>query len=1093
MKPKVVRVDASGSTRGGYRTIGAAIAEAPDGAAIAVASGNYTEQLVVERPVTIYAESGRGGAVLSWHEGATLSCGAQAAVTGLTVRSTAATNGAAVRVEGGALIMEHCDVDSADYGVRVVDGSTAVVRGSRFTRGSVGVAVEGGRGWIEDCEFVDMACNGVAFIRSLEGSVEGSTIRGCGCHGVKIDDGAVCTIEGTDISGTAQSAIFVGGASLPTIRNCTIHDGNERGVQVTGRSTGVVEDCVITGMASSGIHVEQSANPVVRRTAMRGCRGNGIYVSDYGRGRFEECAIEGAHLAAVGVKSFGNPTVVSSTVVRGEQHGVHVLDNGRGTVEQLDVRDVRFQSFRVEGGGHLVVNGAATSGAGDCAVWVHGGSSAEFTRLEVRDTTKNAALVDGKATFENCTLLDCTEYGINLRNGGAKVTLRDTEIGRMGMDGVWVQESNELEAVASRFHDNTQAGVRVGEGGRATLEGCRVESNTGAGVAVETSLPVVVRGGVVRGNGGLPVEGGERPAVVVERVEIDTAITSTSGAPGPTGDGGRRSQEGLLADLDGLIGLDAVKQQVTALVDMIAVSQRRRDAGLPVPTMSRHLVFAGAPGTGKTTVARLYGQILASLGVLRTGQVVEVSRTDLVSENVGGTALKTTKKFTEAIGGVLFVDEAYALAPQPGGGVDFGREAIATLVKLMEDHRDDVVVIAAGYSAEMRAFLRSNTGLASRFSRTIEFPSYSPQELLKIVERLAGEHGYELAPDVREVLIGHFGAMKRGDTFGNGRVARQVFEEMTARQSQRLAAMPDATPDDLRQLSLPDLGEVGEGLGMRAAQRSHDPAQVTALMNELGGLVGLEKAKEEVTDVISLLAIARRRRAAGLPEPDLSRHLVFAGPPGTGKTTMARLYGRLLAALGVLATGQMVEVSRSDLVGQYVGQTAPKTREAFERARGGVLFIDEASTLVRGHDGAHDFGQEAIDTLLTLMENHRDEVVVIVAGPLDDMRRFTGSNPGLASRFSRTVVFDGYTTDELLTIFTAMAASSGYDCPPETLAAVSARFDAAARGPSFGNAREARRVLNEMISRQARRLAADLESTTEELRLLIPDDVAPIP
>lgn len=1095
MKPKVFRVDASGTTRGSYNSIAAALATVPNGAAVAVAPGAYNEQVVITRPVTLYAESGRGSAVLGWHDAATLTVRAQAAISGMTIRSTDASDAAAVWVEGGALIMEQCDVESADYGVKILAGSSAVVRKSRFTRGSVGVAVESGRGWVEDCEFVDMACNGVAFLGSMEGTVTGCTMRGCGCHGLKLDDGAVMTVENCDISDTARAAIYVGGKANPTIRNCRIHDGNERGVQISGSSGGVVEDCVIEGMASSGIHVEQSANPTIRRTTVRRCRGNGIYVSDYGRGRFEDCEIGDTHMSAVGVKSFGNPTMVGTKIVDGEEHGVHVLENGRGTFERVDVRDVRFQSFRVEGNGHLVVRDAQTSGAGDCAIWVHGGSSAEFARLDVRATTKNAALVDGRATFEGCTLLDCTGYGINLRNGGAKLTLRDTELGQMGSDGIWVQNTNVLDATGSRLHSCKGAGVRVGEGGRATLERCHVEGNAGPGINVESDQPVVVRGGAVKGNGGAAIEGRHRSSVTVDNVDLDEQqqVTLAAGGAGATATArssqGPRTKDDLLAELASLTGLASVKQEVTSLVDLIAVSERRRAAGLPVPPMSRHLVFAGAPGTGKTTVARLYGEILASLGVLRTGQVVEVSRSDLVSENVGGTALKATAKFNEAVGGVFFVDEAYALAPQPGASVDFGREAIDTLVKLMEDHRDDVVVIAAGYSADMRKFLQSNAGLASRFSRTVEFPNYSPQELLEIVERQANEHGYVLAPEVRDVLVRHFQAMKRDETFGNGRVARQVFEEMIGRQSQRLASMPEATADDLRLLTLPDLGEVAAGLGMRASAASQDQAQVAALLAELEGMVGLARAKEEVTDVVNLLAMARRRREAGLPEPELSRHLIFAGPPGTGKTTIARLYGRLLSALGALASGQMVEVSRSDLVAQYIGQTAPKTREAFERARGGVLFIDEAYALARGREGSNDFGQEAIDTLIKLMEDHRDEVVVIAAGYAEDMQRFCDSNPGLASRFSRTVMFDSYGPDELATIFEALATMSGYDCPPETIAAVRARFDGAVRGPTFGNAREVRRILNEMVSRQARRLSTHPDAATEELRLLLPDDL----
>ena len=247
--------------------------------------------------------------------------------------------------------------------------------------------------------------------------------------------------------------------------------------------------------------------------------------------------------------------------------------------------------------------------------------------------------------------------------------------------------------------------------------------------------------------------------------------------------------------------------------------------------------------------------------------------------------------------------------------------------------------------------------------------------------------------------------------------------------------------------------------------------------------------KREVTDVVNLLAAARHRAAAGLPVPSLSRHLIFAGPPGTGKTTVARLLGQLLAALGVLASGQLVEVSRGELVAQYIGQTAGRTKEAFDRARGGVLFIDEAYALSRGGQSGNDFGHEAIDTLVKLMEDYRDEVVVIAAGYTKEMASFLAANPGLASRFSAPVEFENYSADELVTIVQRHAETAGYTCGSKTLGALQRHFSTIERGRSFGNGRYARQILDGLIRRQAGRIALLASPTTDDLTVLLAEDL----
>ena len=516
-------------------------------------------------------------------------------------------------------------------------------------------------------------------------------------------------------------------------------------------------------------------------------------------------------------------------------------------------------------------------------------------------------------------------------------------------------------------------------------------------------------------------------------------------------------------DEESIVGQKGALSTLDRIVATAEFARARAGKGLASIPVSFHAVFSGNPGTGKTTLARLYATKLREAGCLRKGHLVEVSRGQLVAGYLGQTAVRTREKLEEARGGILFIDEAYGLKTE--GHDSYGQECINTLVKYMEDHRDDIVVIAAGYPDEMREFLATNPGLKSRFTNWVDFEDFSDDELSRIFDGLCERHGMSASAETRTAALLQVEQRQRGGRFANGRAVRNVFERGVQLAAVRLGAdIENANAASLGMLAPEDFAD-----GSVSGRTGSDVDDRKAAIERLEALRGLQGVKQELIELRAWIEIQRRRQE-NVALPDLNLHMAFVGNPGTGKTTVARLLGEILKEFGFLSSGHVVEVDRSSLVAGYVGQTAIKATKAFERSLGGILFIDEAYSLVEGRATDHNFGQEAIDTILKLMEDHRENSLVIVAGYPEPMSGFLSSNPGLRSRFSKTVHFEDYGTEELVGILEDMAKSDGYELTREAVSRARLVIMQREGDPNFANARDVRQLYESSQRKQAVRL-----------------------
>ena len=500
-----------------------------------------------------------------------------------------------------------------------------------------------------------------------------------------------------------------------------------------------------------------------------------------------------------------------------------------------------------------------------------------------------------------------------------------------------------------------------------------------------------------------------------------------------------------------LIGLSGIKESIKK-IKAYALSNKDSD------DLNIHMCFLGNPGSGKTEVARYIAGILYENKILPTKKIVEVDRSGLVSQYFGATAEKTRSVIASAMGGVLFIDEAYALGNNSDHGItDYGKEAIDTLVKAMEDYRGKFCVILAGYKNEMLQMLSTNPGFKSRIQFTLDFPNYSRDELREITEMMLKMRHYTIGNAALNRILDITDIKRKEPNFANAREIRNILDQVIMCQNLRCAGSDD------KELGIVDVNKFIQDakINLPTSGEGADKKVLTG-EEELDQLIGLASVKRMIKKI---KAYAKKNKGAA----DFNLHMCFYGNPGTGKTEVARILSRILYDAGVLDEAKLVETDGLGLLGKFVGETGPKTEAKINDAMNGVLFIDEAYSLAGSNSvsgGATNYGDEAIAVLLKGMEDHRGQFCVILAGYKDEMKAMLSANPGFESRIQFTLEFPDYSREELGEIAKAFLAKKKYEIEDTALERLLDITEYFRKKPNFANARTVRNILDQVLMNQ---------------------------
>jgi len=956
--------------------------------------------------------------------------------------------------------------------LRLEQGSSMDVESTNFYFGHVqGIYCDQSKGVLKNCVFKNQRLEHVAFTNGSHIEVEASTFENGEAEGMNVSGSSV-ELSDSQFKNQKGDQISCNEQSKLSITKTQILSGESRGIVSENSTCTFIESEVKYNLMTQLSAFTQSVLTILG------------------------CEIESGNNK--GVYATSSQVTISDSLIS-HHSGVQIFASEQS--------EVILSATEVKSGDSagITVKESELSAA-NCIIFGHKGSNvllsaaakAEITDCKISSGDKNGILAGPEVVLsvERSILFNHKRPQIRATES-AEVFITECEIYDGKSSGIVLSQVERTEVTVTRVHGHQDDQIILQDCSDAVFTSVQVMNGSKAGLRLERSVPVLndcsfennQAGDLARFDDSVPV-------LTDTDLQVPPITSKLGGSAGhsSTVDSSPTDQMDVFMNgLNKFIGLEDVKNKIQEFKNVSDINQFKLERGMKAnPMVAPHMVFQGNPGTGKTTVARLIGNIFKELGLLKSGHVTEVKREDLVGTHVGESEERTKVIIKAAMGGVLFIDEAYTLAAGGNSSNDYGKKVIETLLPAMENSRGEFIVIAAGYTEEMTRFLASNPGLKDRFTEKIHFQDYTPDELLQIFLSQC-EGSYVLTPAAKQAVYEEFVERyrMRDETFSNARIARILYDQIGLAQSMRIAKLPreEWTEKVLTTFEEQDVVQAVQEHSVKTYEVPIDEVLLAHKRAELHQFIGLGSVKAEIDKMIELMRYYKRENHS---TEKLMNHTLLIGKPGTGKTEVGRVLAGIYQALGLLERGDLIEVDRSDLVGSHIGETEKLTAGLIERAMGSALFIDEAYTLVSG--GENDFGKKAVEVLLKKMSDRQGEFLLIAAGYEKEMNGFLDSNPGLRRRFGLTLHFEDYTPEELMEITDLY--SKGYSITDEAKRALVRHYEEiyARRDSHFGNAGLAKKIAKEMTrkvdyrmavaSNKQNRIALEKEITKDDLVLL---------